>query len=456
MTAEAVDDPAAPAERWDIEREIDAIAITRTQWTVFLLTAAVMFVDGFDLQALSLAVPYMAREWGVDPPAFSFALSSSLIGMAIGGGLFAPLGDRIGRKPMLVAALLLVGASTLAIGFVGAIWQVTALRLVTGIALGIVAVNSLSLTGEYAPARKRFLVMTLTSSTIALGAFSSAFVAPAIILGQGWRALFVIGGLGALLLAAGFATRCPESIKWLLARRPADRRIAPIARRILPGIHPESLYASIEQEEARASVFALLSPRHRTLTLTIWVANACGGFSLYMMISWLPTLLLGVGWSDTAASWGAGAVQLGSMIGGLIMAMCVDRGLLLRALLCGYGAAIASLVGIALLPGQVALWMVFLAAIGAGTGGMQVIWIAIANAFLPLNLRSTSAGWTSAVSRIGAVSAPFAGGAAMAAGVGASGIMLSLIVPVSLSATVLLLSRRHLDRARLTRVEEGR
>ncbi|MEI9851320.1 MAG: MFS transporter [Sphingomonas sp.] len=435
---------AAPgAARQDIEGAIDAIALTRTQWAVFLLCALMMFVDGFDLQVLSLTVPFMARDWGVAPQAFSLAFSAGPVAMGIGGGLFAPFGDRIGRKPMLVAALLLVGASTLAIAFAATPMQVAAWRLPTGIGMGIASVNALSLTGEYAPARRRFLIMSLMTCNMAFGAFVSAMVAPALLADHGWRALFVVGGLAAVALGAAVAAVCPESIKWLLVRRPGSGRIAAISRRLLPGADPASLFAVVDGDAGRRSIFALFAPQHRTRTLVIWLACASGGFSLYLMMSWLPTLLIGAGWSDGAAMHGAAAIQLGGIFGSLVMAYAVDRGRLLAALLCGYAGAGASLLAIALLPGGVALWTALFVLIGAGTAGMQIVWIAIATIFFPLDLRATSAGWTSAVSRIGAVSAPFAGGAAMAAGVGASGMMLGLVVPVGLSAAALLLARRH-------------
>lgn len=431
------------AVRYDVERLIDERPLSSTQWTVFALCALVMFVDGFDLQALSLVVPYIARDWAIEPPAFSFALSASLVGMGIGGGLFAPLGDRIGRKPMLVAALALVGSSTLAIAFAAATWHITALRLVTGIGMGMAAVNSLSLTGEFAPASKRVLIMSLMASTIALGAFASAMAAPTLILGHGWHMLFVVGGLATLGLGLCFALFCAESIKWLLASRPADRRTARTARRLFRDLDPTALSIEAGRGDNRKSVFALLAPQHRVRTLVIWLANASGGFSLYLTMSWLPTLLIGAGWSASAASYGAAAIQLGGILGSLTMSYAVDRGRFFAALLVGYSGALASLLGVAFLPADVVLWTTLFVLIGAGTAGMQVIWIAMSVVTFPLDLRSTSAGWTSAVSRLGAVSAPFAGGAALAAGLGASQMMLGLVIPVGASAAALILSRRH-------------
>jgi len=434
---------AGSATQHDIEIAIDDAPISIAQWKIFLLCALMMFVDGFDLQALSLTVPYMAREWGIEPTAFSMALSASPLAMGVGGGLLAPLGDKIGRKPLLVVALVMVGLSTLAIAYATSPGQVAVLRFITGAGMGMASVNALAMTGEYAPARRRFQIMALMTSTLALGAFVAALIAPAIILGSDWHALYLMGGIAPVVLAGFFVLFCPESIKWLLARRPGDRRIATVSRRILPAIDPASLFVRLGRADDRKSIFALLAPRYRVRTLVIWLACASGGFALYLLMSWLPTLLIGAGWSDTSALHGAAAIQLGGIVGSLGMAFMVDRGRLLTGLLLGYAGALLGLLAIGLLPGSVVLWMILFLLIGGGTAGMQVVWMSIATVHFPLDLRSTSAGWTSAVSRIGAIASPFAGGAAMAAGVGASSVMLMLVVPLGISAAALLLARRH-------------
>lgn len=442
MTAEA-------DQRYNLEETMDSAPIGATQWKVFLLCALIMFVDGFDLQALALTVPYMARDWGVEPTAFSFALSASPLAMGVGGGLLAPLGDRIGRKPLLVAALMLVGLSTLAITYAETTEQVTVLRFVTGVGMGMAAVNALAMTGEYAPARRRFQIMALMTGTFSLGAFAAALLAPAIILQHGWPMLYFLGGLAPLILAGCFVLLCPESLKWLLARRPGDARIGAVSRTLLPGIDPEALFVSAEAAGHRKSIMALVAKEYRIKTLVIWLACASGGFALYLLMSWLPTLLLGEGWSDTSALHGAAAIQLGGLIGSLCMAYMVDKGRLLAGLLIGYAGALLGLLVIGLLPASVVLWMFLFVFIGGGTAGMQVLWMSIATVHFPLDLRSTSAGWTSAVSRIGAIASPFAGGVAMAAGIGASSMMLLLVVPLGLSAGALLLARRHFT-ARMT------
>ncbi|WP_214624037.1 MFS transporter [Sphingobium nicotianae] len=438
-------DAATPIPRppGDVDAPIDLPRVTGLQLRVFIACALVLFCDGYDMQSLALAVPSLITQFGVTANDFSLALSASLFGMAIGGAVFAPLGDRIGRKPMLVAAMICLGASTLGALLIPSTLWIALCRLFTGIGLGIAGVNAAALSGEYAPARWRFLIMTVLTCFVPLGAFLGAMTAPAIIDALTWRGIFYVGGFGPILIGCIALLLTAESLKWLLLRRPADPRIAVIARQLAPTLDPAELTVSTDQGATRQSVFGLLMPAHRIRTLVVWLSVGSGAFSLYLMMSWLPTMLKEAHWSSADALRGTAAVQLGGIFSSLLMAWAIDRRKLLPAVLCGYGCALLAFLAIGLLPGSVLGWQMLLVLAGAGTSGMQAVWMAIAVVLYPLELRATSAGWLSCVSRIGAVAAPFAGGAALAAGVEPRHMLLGLVVPVGISILAILLARRH-------------
>jgi AAHS family 4-hydroxybenzoate transporter-like MFS transporter len=201
----------------------------------------------------------------------------------------------------------------------------------------------------------------------------------------------------------------------------------------------------IDKREAavRRSVVGLLSPEHRVRTLVVWLSAISGAFSLYLMVSWLPTLLKEAHWSTVDALRGTAAPQLGGIVGSLLMAWAIDRQRLLIGLVGAYGCATAALLAIGLLPGSVPGWLFLLLLAGAGTAGMQNIWMAVAVGLYPLDLRATSAGWVAAVSRLGAVSAPLAGGLALGAHVAPQYVLLALVVPIGVSAVAIVLARKH-------------
>ncbi|HTM96338.1 MAG TPA: MFS transporter, partial [Croceibacterium sp.] len=422
--AQAGDMGAGPLRSGNVDALIDEPRITRLQLRMFLICALALFCEGYDLQALALAVPEIAGQLGVSPERFSLALSASLLGMAIGGAAFGPLGDRIGRKPMLVIAMVLTGGSTLAaLLHISATWM-TVCRLATGIGLGITTVNTAAIMSDYAPAKWRFLLMTVMNCAVPGGAFIAAMVAPAVLAQVGWHGIFWVGGLLPIAVAAVVWLGLPESLKWLVATRPGDRRIAVILRQMAPGLAPERLFLTQREQHTRQSILGLLAPQRRALTLVAWLGTMSGAFCLYLMMSWLPTVLREAQWSTADALRGTAAVQLGGIVGGLAIALAIDRQKLVPALLAGYGCSALALLAIGLLPGTVFAWQVLLLLAGAGTAGIQGIWMSIAVALYPLELRATSAGWMAAISRVGAVSAPLAGGLALSADMQPKNILL--------------------------------
>jgi AAHS family 4-hydroxybenzoate transporter-like MFS transporter len=203
------------------------------------------------------------------------------------------------------------------------------------------------------------------------------------------------------------------------------------------------LFVSKRAVAERRSVIGLLSPEHRVRTLVVWLSAVSGAFSLYLMVSWLPTLLKQAHWSTADALTGTAAPQLGGIAGSLLMAWAIDRRRLLTGLIAAYGCATAAVLAIGLLQGSVTSWLVLLLLVGAGTAGMQNIWMAVAVGLYPLDLRATSAGWVAAISRLGAVSAPLAGGLALGAHVAPQHVLLGLVLPIGVSAVAIVLARKH-------------
>lgn len=446
MTASAASTRDWSGHSGNVDALIDVPRLSALQVRLYLVCGLVLFCEGYDLQALALAVPAISLELGVAPSTFAVALSASLFGMAIGGAGFAPLGDRFGRKPMLILAMVLTGASTLVALTFADTWWIAACRFVTGIGLGITAVNTAAMMGDYAPARWRFMIMTVLTCFVPGGAFLAAMTAPAVIDAAGWRGIFYVGGFVPLTAAIVVALAMPESLKWLVATKPADARVARIAARVAPGIDTGKLFTVMADGERRS----FLRQFHRLLardllprTLVVWLGAVSGAFCLYLLMSWLPTMLDQARWSRTDALRGTAFVQLGGIFGSLLIAWAIDRRHLLLGLVGGYGCSALALLAIGLLPPSVLGWQVLLLLVGAGISGIQGIWMSIAVGLYPLDLRATSGGGVAAVSRIGAISAPLVGGAAMNLGVETRVLLMALVVPIAVSIVAIVFTRRH-------------
>src|SRR6185295_11868137 len=145
-----------------------------------------------------------------------------------------------GRRTLLVVTMTFVGLMTGCTALANTPTQFVGWRFATGVALGAGIPSCAALTSEYAPIASRSFVMGLMNVATPIGAFSAGFIAPPVLEAFGWRGTFMIGGIAPLIIALLFLL-IPESLKFLLARRPTDERIARYLRRIAPDVDPASL-----------------------------------------------------------------------------------------------------------------------------------------------------------------------------------------------------------------------
>ena len=437
-SAAAAREPA-PVDLADL---IDRCPLSAVQIGVTALCAAALFVDGYDIQVMALAVPSLSRAWSLPPSSFGFALSAVVVGITVGSAVFGPLGDRVGRRTMLGATMLAAAVATGCTALAASPAEFVFWRLATGIALGAGIPSCAALTSEYAPLASRSVVMGLMNVASPIGAFSAGLIAPPVLDALGWRGTFLLGGAGPLLIA--LASRlAPESLKFLLVHRPADPRIARYLRRLAPTVDPRSWRAPQQPERRRvSSPFELLSGALRARTLLLWGLLCLNLFNLYVLLSWLPTLLERSGWSGADALRGAVLIQGGGIVGGLAMARFMDRGATKAALAGGFVLSAASLVLFAVLPGRAA-WVALLTLAGAGISGSQLSLNALSAAYYPPAIKSTGVAWALVVGGLGSSVGPVAGAWLIDLKLSPASILALLAVPSVVCAAAVCLMRRE-------------
>jgi AAHS family 4-hydroxybenzoate transporter-like MFS transporter len=417
--------------RVEIDDLLDANSLSTLQKYVLVLCTLAVLLDGYDLQVLALTVPSLTRAWGIAPAALSVALSASLLGMGLGAALLGPLGDRYGRRTVLAATMAIVGASSLTAALAHNPWQLALARLVTGAALGASLANAYVLTADFMPRRRRATLITLAYCNTATGALVAGLVAPTLIVHFGWPATFIIGGVLPLGLSALLLTG-PESIKFLLYRQPGSAATARILKSIVPSVAPDSVYLKPPAHELAGSVRDLLSRTYRWPTLCLWVGFGMNSFTLYLLVSWLPTMLTGAGWLPAQAIRAMAFNQLGGALGGLSLAWLMDRFGAERTLAIGFAINMVSLLLFLIVPSGFFSWGALLLVIGACTGGSQFAIVSLAAALYPSSILATGSGWASAVARIGAFASPLVGGALIAAGAAPIRMLAGLAIPAAL------------------------
>jgi AAHS family 4-hydroxybenzoate transporter-like MFS transporter len=395
--------------------------LSALQIRVFLLCALVVFLDGYDLQAMGLAVPALARQWQVTSAAFTIAQTASILGLGLGSAFIAPWGDRLGRRPLLLGGLALIMVTSLGAATATSTWQLAGWRLLVGLGLGVGQSNASALTAEYAPLARRATIMTLMGVCVAFGAMLAGLTAPQVIAVAGARGLFLIGAALPLLALIICIVALPES----------------------PAILASTTTAAVEKG---GTLRALLRPPFRERTLRLWLVYGLSAMMLYFLMSWLPQFLINAGLAPAQASHGIALLQFGGIGGSLVQAWLVDRRRPIAALVGAYVMTLSIALVFAVF-GVVAAWPLLLVLMGSGIAGVVMSIIALGAIFYPTAIRATGFGWAGAVSRIGAVLGPLAGGWLLATGVGPRTTLGLIAVPALLCIVGTLAMRRSVAAA---------
>src|SRR3981189_2056371 len=196
----------------DVAEFIDQQPVGGFQVRLLLTCAAVLFLDGFDTQAIGYVAPALAKEWGLTKAALGPVFSAGLFGLMIGALRFGPLADRVGRKKIIIFSTLAFGIGTLATSFVRDVNTLLVIRFLTGLGLGGAMPNAVAMTSEFSPHRRRATMVMIMFCGFSVGAALGGLLAAAMIPQFGWRSVFVVGGLAPLALVPVLASRLPESV----------------------------------------------------------------------------------------------------------------------------------------------------------------------------------------------------------------------------------------------------
>jgi len=380
-----------------------------------VVLAGVFVMEGFDIAAMSLAVPRLERPLGLAPASFGWVFTALLVGLGAGGALLAPLGDRFGRRALIVAGCLATGLATLATAGATSIAVFLLCRLVTGLALGACLPNVSALSAELAPEKLRATLMAVVSAGIPIGISAAGLTAPAIVATLGWQGLFLVPGGFAVMLALVLAVT-------------------------LEGGRPARMGGSADTPRADTPLPQLELFRSPWLFPFAVLAAmlAFNALDLYLLNSWLPTVLPRAGLSLDDAARVAGVANLAGLGIGIAASLLVDRWRKGLTLMLLFGMMTLSFAAIGLSAPDPQRWtlLLMLGVGGANAGGMVLPGLA---AYLfPARLLSSAVGMSVLVARLGAFAGPPLGGAMLAANVPAQTFLGVAALPAALAALMCL------------------
>ncbi|MBV9811123.1 MAG: MFS transporter [Acetobacteraceae bacterium] len=396
---------------------------------VALLCGMAVLLDGFDVLVISYVAPALVQSLGISRAMLGPVFSAALIGTTVGALLFSPLADVRGRKPVLIACLLLFGLCTLGTATAHSVGELLAWRFVGGLGLGGCAPIAVALLSELCPARSRATLLILMYCGYSVGAAGGGLLAAWLLGIAGWRSVFVVGGVLPLILAAVMLARLPESLSCLLRRgRQAD------AMRLLHRLGASHVGAIALPEQQRGLPLRLLFTDGRApRTVLLWLMFFANILALYFMTSWLPTLVNAAGVGVRTSVVISTTVQIGSIAGTILLAIVIARFRVFAVLSAGFllgAGALLVLSHIAAAPAPLAV-AAFLA--GFFVIGTQTAANAASALAYPPAMRSTGVGWALGIGRIGSFVGPAIGGALIGLEWRMSSLFLLAAVPAALA-----------------------
>jgi len=384
-----------------------------------IVTVAICFliavIEGLDIQAAGIAAAGIREHFGLDSSQLGVFFSAGILGLlpgALVGGRFA---DRIGRKKVLIWSTAIFAVFTLCTVWVNSFNSLLAVRFLAGAGLGGAMPILITLASEAVSPQNRGRAVGLMYCGMPVGAAILSLIA-ATEFGANWKNVFYLGGLLPIFAIPLMMLFLPESKEYLKAQNKTAAELA---------VAPQGSFKD------------LFNSDNLLRTLCIWVSYFFTLMVVYIMLSWLPSLFMELGFTRKDGSTAQFYFMVTATIGTIILGMLTDRWKKAYVILLMYGGILAGLLA---LNGASSLNQMYMAAALAGAFviGCQGVLYAFGSIVYPTEVRGTGVGVASAVGRIGAMLGPVIAGQLLTAGFGAAGVITAAIPCIIISALCML------------------
>ncbi|HQS97567.1 MAG: MFS transporter [Novosphingobium sp. 17-62-19] len=417
-----------------------------------LISWTVTFLDGLDMLVISFVAPYLRDGFGADAISLGQLFAAGVFGAMLGGIGFGWLGDRFGRRPIIIASVATFGLTGMAIAAAGNMDQLLVLRFLNGVALGGLMPLIWALNIEFVPARYRASVVTVIMMGYTLGGVVAGPLTVWLAPHFGWQSVFIVAGAATLALVPILFAILPESARYLAVTGRSPEKVAKALNTLEPGLGAQvhdRFVVTDEGSDAPAQKFhiaTLFKGDLRPITSFLWLAYIGSSMAVYFKSNWGPIIFEDVGFTRTDAAWIMSASSVLGLFAGLALMRFTDRlGPIAITIYPALAVPLLLLMGLAdvSLQGLAIFSLCSMAMISGTHFGMH----SIAGIFYPSAIRGNGAGWATSVAKIGSIFAPLLGGYLLATNLPPRHLFVLLAVTPLLSAiSLFLLGRIHARR----------
>ena len=365
------------------------------------LCFAAAVLEGFDIQAIGVAAPKLAPELGIPPDELGWVFFASNLALVIGASFGGWLADKRGRKPVFVGAVATFGVATFATMFVVSFETLLAARIGAGFGFGAALPNIMAIAADISRPERRASTATMIFCGMPLGGGFVAFFTQMLPSDYDWRTLFLVGGLLPVLLT--------PALIYFMRETHLEANGGP---------------------RPRVDVMkALFGEGRAGPTLLLWTIFFPTLLILYLILYWLPSLVVAKGFERAVAPQAAVAFNWASVVGALVLGRIVDRFGGRWPLTVAYGALIGIVAWLAVANG-LPLIVALSGAAGVFLMGANYSLYGIAASYYPAAMRGTGSGAAIAVGRVGAIIGPLLPGLLLSSGASVDQVIF-LMVPAA-------------------------
>jgi benzoate transport len=399
----------------------DAASARAAGWVAPLCWLAVL-LDGFDLVVVGTVIPALIspEEWALSGSGATAVITIGLVGMMIGALSIGTLTDLVGRRKALIGAVVSFSFFTLLCAFAPNAVVFGLLRFLAGLGLGGCLPTAIALVNEFTRAGRSGRATTTMMTGYHVGAVLTAGLAILVVEPLGWRWMFVIGSLPALVLVPLMLRFLPESAAYLVAhgrRAEAEQVARSYGLELEEPAAPVAAHAGDPSAGGAAATFrTLFSGAYVRNTVALGVTSFMGLLLVYGLNNWLPTIMREAGYELGATFAFLLVLNVGAIVGLLIAGTVADRIGIRTAGIIWFasGALFLALLSVRLSTPLLYL-MCFLT--GCFVFSAQVLVYAFVSANHPPQVRATALGWSAGAGRSGAIVGPVITGALVTAGI---------------------------------------
>ena len=392
------------------KRILDDLPMTRLQVTAVVICIVLCALDGFDVLAISFSAPGIAAEWGISRAALGIVLAMELVGMSIGSIFLGNIADRYGRRPIILACLIVMVAGMYLASVADSVNTLLIFRFFTGIGIGGMLATINAMVAEFSNAHRRDFNVAIMAMGYPIGVIVGGSIASVLLVHFDWRAVFVLGAAMTAMLIPFVWFLLPESISYIAQKRGPNalRDINAILKRM--GHDAISKLPDIDSNARETRWRDLFSPKLAKTTLLLTGAYLCHIMTFYFILKWIPKIVVDMGFTASLAGGVLVWANVGGAAGSLILGWLTHHFRVRILVIVAMAGAVVMINAFG--QGQTSLSQLAIVAAIAGffTNSAVVGLYALFAQSFPTHLRAGGTGFVIGIGRAGAALGPVIAG----------------------------------------------